>query len=159
MVFGIIVDTFSELREEKNSTQEKMEGECFICGLKAVSFDRFGKGWNHHIKKEHHMWDYLYLLRHFDEKDATEFTFLEQHIAEKIYRNNNDFYPFGRALVMPPGVLGGSDPQAKLSAGITEQAAADGPTLEKLTAMIAALHAKLEATENKTEAPKASDAN
>jgi hypothetical protein len=60
VVFGIIVDTFSELRSDKNETQEKMTSECFICGLKSSDFDRFGQGWKHHIKKEHHMWNYMY---------------------------------------------------------------------------------------------------
>lgn len=32
VVFGIIVDTFSELRDEKYQIEEAMENECFICG-------------------------------------------------------------------------------------------------------------------------------
>jgi len=174
VVFGIIVDTFSELREEKGKTEEKMQGECFVCGLKSNTFDRFGNGWQHHIKKEHHMWDYLYLIRHFDEKDASEFTFLEQYVAEKIYRDENDFYPFGRSLAMPRGAPGG-DPVGSAkkrgggnttggggggssavdaAGGGAGGAGADTPTMEKMMAMIvqqnqmiASLHAKFNITD------------
>ena len=160
VVFGIIVDTFSELREEKNKTDALMKGECFICGLKSTLFDRHGNGWQHHIKKEHHMWDYLYLLRHLDEKDATEFTFLEQFVAEKIFRDENDFYPFGRSLAMPAGVPGGAtvgkQRGGKSGAADGAGAAAEGPTMEKMMAMIeqqnkmiASMYATLNASDAK----------
>lgn len=32
VVFGIIVDTFSELRDERFEIEEHMESKCFICG-------------------------------------------------------------------------------------------------------------------------------
>lgn len=53
VVFGIIVDTFSELRDEKYQIQDAMESECFICSLKNYDFERFGNGFQHHVKKEH----------------------------------------------------------------------------------------------------------
>ena len=113
VVFGIIVDTFSELRADKNQIAEKMVSHCFICGLRSSDFERFGQGWKHHITKEHHMWDYLYLQRYFDEKDPTEYTFLEQYVAEHIYLGSNQYFPFGRALSLqqmkPDGTSIGAD--------------------------------------------------
>ena len=155
-VFGIIVDTFSELREDKQDTEARMRDECFICGLTAISFDRFGNGWKHHILKEHNMWDYLYLVRHVDKKPATEFTFLEQYVAEKIYKEENDFYPFGRALAMPPGVPGGEPAGVQSgtaeAAGGSKPAAESGPTLEKLLSIVARLEAKIDALDGKVGA-------
>jgi hypothetical protein len=58
------VDTFSELRADKNQIAEKMVSQCFICGLRSSDFERFGQGWKHHITKEHHMWDYLQVIVH-----------------------------------------------------------------------------------------------
>ena len=40
VVFGIIVDTFSELRSEKAECEDKMTGSCFICGLGSQDFER-----------------------------------------------------------------------------------------------------------------------
>jgi inositol 1,4,5-triphosphate receptor type 1 len=74
--FGIIVDTFSELRDDKYRIETAMTSQCFICGLKSSDLDRYGRGWNEHIKHEHHMWNYLYFFRHLDSKDATDFTYV-----------------------------------------------------------------------------------
>ena len=60
VVFGIIVDTFSELRAEQSETQAKMVSACFICGLESHDFERHGHGFQHHVQKEHRMWDYLF---------------------------------------------------------------------------------------------------
>ena len=66
VVFGIIVDSFSELRDEKYQTQEIMESECFICGLKAFDFERLGNGYDTHVHCEHNMWDYVCFFLHLE---------------------------------------------------------------------------------------------
>jgi hypothetical protein len=35
VVFGIIVDTFSELRKELNTIEDAVKNECFVCSLLA----------------------------------------------------------------------------------------------------------------------------
>lgn len=100
VVFGIIVDTFSELRDEKSKNDEAMKSECFICSLKASDFERFGNGFNQHIKHEHHMWNYLFFFYHLDQKDPSEFTALEQMVAEKLLQNDYSFFPINRSLTM-----------------------------------------------------------
>ena len=98
VVFGIIVDTFSELRAERNEVADTIENECFVCALKSADFDHYGNGWQQHVKKEHHMWDYLYFLRHLDEKSPSMYTYLEQHVAEMIFLEDYSFFPYKRAL-------------------------------------------------------------
>lgn len=78
VVFGIIVDTFSELRDERYKIQEAMESECFICSLGAQEFDRRSEGFEPHVKKEHNMWSYLCFLLHLTKKEYTELTSHEQ---------------------------------------------------------------------------------
>jgi hypothetical protein len=45
-VFGIIVDTFSELRNARNVIEEDRLNSCFICSLKGDEFERAG---THHL--------------------------------------------------------------------------------------------------------------
>ena len=78
VVFGIIVDTFSELRDERYSIQEAMRNECFICSLEAHEFDRRGNGFDNHVQKQHNMWSYLCFLLHLKETEYTEMTSHEQ---------------------------------------------------------------------------------
>jgi len=42
VLFGIIVDSFGALREEKNFQKEDRVNLCFVCGLKRDMFDRYG---------------------------------------------------------------------------------------------------------------------
>ena len=99
VVFGIIVDTFSELRDEKYQIQEAMDTECFICGRSSNDLDRKSDNgdFRFHVKHEHKMWNFLFFFYHLDQKDATEYDDIEQYIAEQVYTNQYDFYPIGKA--------------------------------------------------------------
>ncbi len=39
VIFGIIIDTFGELRDEKNEQIELFEETCYICGIKKSIFE------------------------------------------------------------------------------------------------------------------------
>eukprot|EP00040_Diaphanoeca_grandis_P037640 m.247298 g.247298 ORF g.247298 m.247298 type:complete len:2916 (-) comp33854_c0_seq10:851-9598(-) len=100
VVFGVIVDTFSELRDEKYRTEELMNSQCFICGRGTYDFERHGKGFRHHVKKEHRMWNYLLFFRHLDEMDPTEYNAIEQHVAQRLFEETYDFFPVDQALCL-----------------------------------------------------------
>jgi len=42
IVFGIIVDTFSELRDEKFAIEDHMNNYCFICSMRSFDFQKAG---------------------------------------------------------------------------------------------------------------------
>lgn len=39
-IFGIVIDAFSEIRDEKYAVEEDMKSLCFICGLESSVFDK-----------------------------------------------------------------------------------------------------------------------
>eukprot|EP00043_Microstomoeca_roanoka_P019214 m.213666 g.213666 ORF g.213666 m.213666 type:complete len:2617 (+) comp16958_c0_seq4:400-8250(+) len=98
VVFGIIVDSFSELRDEKYQTQEIMESECFICGLKAFDFERNGNGYEAHVRHEHRMWDYVAFFLHLEGKEKTDYTSHEQYVYEQYDKLEYAFFPVNHAL-------------------------------------------------------------
>lgn len=53
IIFGIIIDTFGGLRDEKNAMSEDMKQKCYICGLDRVFFDKDCGGFDNHIEKDH----------------------------------------------------------------------------------------------------------
>jgi hypothetical protein len=134
VVFGIIVDTFSELRAEQSETREKMVGQCFICGIHSYEFERHGNGFATHTKLEHRMWDYLFFFYHLDQKKATHFTFIEQAVATKLLAHRTDFVPLNMALEL----RGGDHAHGSRAA---QPSAADGAAMEvaRLTSEIARL--------------------
>ena len=57
MVFGIIIDAFAELRDERQCREEDQRARCFICGIDADTFNRSTQGgFEYHVKREHNMW-------------------------------------------------------------------------------------------------------
>ena len=73
VVFGIIIDTFGDLRAEKNEIRTDMLNVCFICNIERSMFERNDMEFRHHIKSEHYMWDYLKFLTHVWCKDPNNY--------------------------------------------------------------------------------------
>jgi len=94
ILFGIIIDTFGELRSKANSIQEDIENKCFICGINRREFDRHSQfGFEHHIKEEHNIWNYLAFNMYLKRKEKTEYTGPEQYVADMIQSKNYRFIP------------------------------------------------------------------
>ena len=104
IVFGIIVDTFGELRGEKIAKMEDRTGICFICGHERVVFEREGKGFQTHIDEDHNMWQYLNFLLYILLLDKDDLNALESHLYKCLYESssikNIMFYPQQRALIL-----------------------------------------------------------
>jgi len=100
VIFGIIVDTFSELRAEKGAKKANMENFCFICGLDRFTLDTNGGGFDEHIEKHHNMWNYVYMLVHLREKDPNEYNGWEQYVADKVAASDTSFMPRHTAIAI-----------------------------------------------------------
>jgi hypothetical protein len=59
IVFGIIIDSFASLRQEKMDREEDMRSKCFVCDLDRPVLDRQGNGFDVHIEQEHNIWNYV----------------------------------------------------------------------------------------------------
>lgn len=111
LIFGVIIDTFADLRSEKQRKEEILKTTCFICGmykpvvhsvlyekhctiyleqwcnssclagLERDKFDNKTVSFDEHIKSEHNMWHYLYFLVLVRVKDPTEYTGPESYVA------------------------------------------------------------------------------
>ncbi|KAF3688970.1 Inositol 1,4,5-trisphosphate receptor type 2 IP3 receptor isoform 2 [Channa argus] len=84
LIFGVIIDTFADLRSEKQRKEEILKTTCFICGLERDKFDNKTVSFEEHIKSEHSMWHYLYFLVLVRVKDPTEYTGPESFVAQMI---------------------------------------------------------------------------
>ncbi|CAG7731913.1 unnamed protein product [Allacma fusca] len=93
LIFGVIIDTFADLREEKQTQEETLKNTCFICGLNRSAFDNKSVTFEHHIKKEHNMWNYLYFMVHLKQKEPTEFTGSECYVSKQLKERDLDWFP------------------------------------------------------------------
>merc|ERR1711924_172357 len=110
IVFGIMVDTFAELRTAKEELQSIMNNRCFICGMSRYELDQKTSdehaGFKQHIRDEHHLWMYLYYIVHIRITDPCDYNGVETFVsnmckAEK--QSRISWFPLHRALCINDG--------------------------------------------------------
>ncbi|XP_046681904.1 inositol 1,4,5-trisphosphate receptor isoform X6 [Homalodisca vitripennis] len=98
LIFGVIIDTFADLRSEKQHKELILKNTCFVCGLNRSAFDNKTVSFEEHIKCEHNMWHYLYFIVLVKVKDPTEFTGPESYVYAMVKDRNLDWFPRLRAM-------------------------------------------------------------
>ncbi|XP_053377799.1 inositol 1,4,5-trisphosphate receptor type 1-like isoform X4 [Mercenaria mercenaria] len=98
LIFGVIIDTFADLRSEKQNKDEVLRNTCFICSLPRSAFDNKSVSFEEHIKIEHNMWHYLNFIVLVKVKKSTEFTGPESYVSEMVKEKNLDWFPRMRAM-------------------------------------------------------------
>ena len=64
LIFGIIIDTFGQLREDANEKRSIMDTVCLVCGVHKTDFEASGINFQYHVKQQHNLSDYAaYLIR------------------------------------------------------------------------------------------------
>lgn len=59
LILGIIIDTFADLRKEKEEHDALLRNTCFICGLERTAFDARGESFEKHCNSDHFLWSYV----------------------------------------------------------------------------------------------------
>ena len=83
---GIILDTFSSLREMLNERKEKAASECFVCGCSRETLEEYDIDKDVHETKEHNKWSYLLYLDHVKRmaSDVVPLTGVDAHVAAQL---------------------------------------------------------------------------
>lgn len=93
IVFGIILDTFAELRDNQQARENDAENICFICGYDRKTFEKQEKKFTTHTSEEHNKWYYVYYLIYLLGKNASDYTGIEYYVMEKYKSRNTDWFP------------------------------------------------------------------
>ena len=88
IVFGIIVDTFSELRDARNEIESDMNNVCFICGQKRSVIEVRGEGWVVHTTMVHNPFAYMYFLLHLQATDDMDCSGIEREVKQNYQELN-----------------------------------------------------------------------
>ncbi|EYC31372.1 hypothetical protein Y032_0004g2120 [Ancylostoma ceylanicum] len=133
LVFGVIVDTFGDLRTEKNDKEDVLKNSCFICGLERGKFDNRSVTFEDHQAEEHNLWHYLYFIVWLQIKDETEFTGPESYVAQCIKERKLDWFPRMQAISLQDGDSDSDQPEIN---AIREQLRLQNQSIRELTATI-----------------------
>ena len=72
MINGVIVSTFSQIREESNEKEEDIKNKCFICNIDRLDFEKKKIDFFEHQKYEHNLKHYIKFfvyVKRINEKD------------------------------------------------------------------------------------------
>jgi hypothetical protein len=105
IIFGIIIDTFSQLRDSqqersKPSTYTDVDEllNCFVCGNTRSDFTKKGYDFDHHITVDHDEWKYIYYIYYLKKKGEQELTGLEYHAWEQFHSQSTGWIPIGSTI-------------------------------------------------------------
>ncbi|CAI5448230.1 unnamed protein product [Caenorhabditis angaria] len=113
LIFGVIIDTFGDLRAEKNENEQVLRNNCFICGLDRGKFDNRSVTFETHRETEHNIWHYLYYIVMLQIKDETDFTGPESYVAQCVKDRNLDWFPRMQALSLQDADMDNDQPEVK----------------------------------------------
>lgn len=98
ILFAIIIENFSGLREKKRQQTIEDKTMCFICSLAKTTFDTNSFNFETHINYDHNIWDYIFYVYSIKKKSVTEYNGIESYIKEEIDKENIGWFPFYRTL-------------------------------------------------------------
>jgi len=104
IIFGIIIDTFSDLRTKKLERIRDTTDKCFICGIDGFTFDQAssepGSAFRRHFKNDHYMWNYLSFIIFIWEQDRDDDDGLELYVRRMLEKGETIWFPSGKALCL-----------------------------------------------------------
>lgn len=97
MINGIIIATFSALREEGEKKDEDKKNICYICSLKRVKFETSKVDFDFHCKNEHNYQNYVKYLIILKMTDEREHNSEQYYINNCLKKKDISFFPIYRA--------------------------------------------------------------
>jgi hypothetical protein len=97
MINGVIVSTFSAIREESDKRIEDENNKCYICSINKLEFEKRKVCFVHHIKNEHNIKDYINYILNLKLKKNKDLDSYELFIKKKIIERNIYLFPIFRA--------------------------------------------------------------
>lgn len=157
LILGVILDSFSELRGERDVSLADSARCCFVCSLPSHVFAARGPhGFRDHVQHEHNMWNYLYYADYLDGLAPYDRTYNEAYLhAALVVQRDPAVFPVGQAMSLHadhavrdgdvPTILGADGGAGVASTGGTVPGApADAPSLQAVLTQLAALRAQLQ---------------
>lgn len=100
IIFGIIIDTFSQLRDEEHERDIDKRNHCFVCGKLRSDFAKKNLDFQHHILNEHDPWNYVYFIYYLKNKGEDDLNGLEYFTWRNYQENNTSWVPIGDTLYL-----------------------------------------------------------
>lgn len=93
IIFGIIIDTFGQLRDEEAEREDAYRNYCMICGVAKTDFEAEGINFNMHVREQHLINDYMsFMIRLYINRNNLQHD-LDYQIYERFTKYNVSWFP------------------------------------------------------------------
>lgn len=96
IVFGIVIDTFSELKDETNRIENDKKNVCFICGENKDELEKKGVNFHNHRNGIHNTWNYIYYMIGLKFVDPQETNATNSYAIEMVNKKSISWVPAGK---------------------------------------------------------------
>ena len=93
IVFGIIIDTFGDMRNARDEWLSYLKNTCLLCNLTKSDIDSYGEGYYKHINISHSLDDYVHFIIYIKNKNINNCDGIEQSVKEKYNEGDYSFMP------------------------------------------------------------------
>ena len=93
IVYGIILDSFSELRQAHNLIENDMTNNCFICNLDKDECEKNNINFNEHCQEVHNVWNYAFYMVTLRMNDPANLNAINSRNRQKILEKRVDWLP------------------------------------------------------------------
>jgi hypothetical protein len=142
IITGLMVDTFSSIREEKQSREDILINDCFVCGTLRNTYEDYAlsnvaPSFDSHLEEDHHLWTYVYYVAYLKKKDPTEDSGIESYVRSQLEYFSLEWIPSRTSFVLEAeGKTGGEAAHTSGEGGLgparpntADTAAADSSTV------------------------------
>ena len=96
IVFGIILDSFSELREVKRTIELDMKYKCFICNIEKDECDKQSQDFHDHCEIMHNIWNYANYMIMLRMTDSQNLNGINSMCKDMIIQRQMKWIPDGK---------------------------------------------------------------
>jgi hypothetical protein len=93
IVFGIVLDSFRELRKKHYNIVKDMSNKCFICNLEKDICEKNNKSFKEHCEIEHNLWDYANYMILLRMQDPHDLNAVKSRCQSLIFDKNTSWLP------------------------------------------------------------------
>jgi inositol 1,4,5-triphosphate receptor type 1 len=93
LVFGIIVETFRELRIEANHHEQDKKEVCFVCGIEIAELQHQKKSFVEHLDKTHNLWNYVNYMIRLKFSDPQDLNAVNSYVLDLMDKKNITWFP------------------------------------------------------------------
>ncbi len=93
LVFGIIIESFKDLRIRETNNENDRLTKCFICGVCKDDLEKERINFKSHCDKDHNLWNYINYMLWLKFSDPQNLNAINSYVLEQIEKKYTNWIP------------------------------------------------------------------